>query len=395
MTKQPSVTFTSLILFGYGLILVALLGLGWFTAANIEQLRVMTLNLYIHPFAVSNAATDLKGSLFQLRNHMLQIVLLRDKNDDLEKLRQQADALDKTIRTDLATIKDNFLGDMNRVNELEGKLDQWDVIRAEILSAAQKGDMETAERLVRHSGTPKFNEIAPLVDYVLEFAKGKAKILVDEAERHTEQILFRLHCMVAFLVIFLVATGVTVLMRVRRLQNELHCHATIDFLTGIPNRRHFMELADWEFARGMRYGAPFAFALSDLDFFKKINDTHGHHAGDQVLKEFGDICRKTLRNSDIVGRWGGEEFALLLPNTTLPVACHIVDRLRAAVEASDSVVEQALPIKFTASFGLTTFFSGDCDMRDLIRRADEALYSAKESGRNKVCVVHLETSKTL
>jgi diguanylate cyclase (GGDEF)-like protein len=306
-------------------------------------------------------------------------------------MRHHADVLDKTIRTNLATIKGSFLGDMSRVDELEGKLDQWDLIRAAILAAAQKGDMGEAERLVRNLGTPKFAEIVPLVDYVLEFAKGRAKLFVDEAESHTGQIIFRLYCMVGVLTVFLVVTGLTVLMRVRRLQNELHCHATLDFLTAIPNRRHFMELADWEFARGMRYGEPFAFALADLDFFKKINDTHGHHAGDRVLKEFGAICRKTLRSSDIVGRIGGEEFALLLPNTTLPVAHHIVDRLRAAVEAGDAVAAQASPVQFTASFGLTTFSSGDTDMSDLFRRADEALYAAKASGRNKVCVVALET----
>ncbi|TAN42142.1 MAG: GGDEF domain-containing protein [Nitrospirae bacterium] len=388
MIHRPRITIAALILGGYGLIFFALHGLGWYATRNMEQLRTVTQDLYAHPFAVSNAAIDMKSNLFQLRHHMLQVVLLQKNNDNLRQMYGEADGFSETIRTDLAVIKANFLGDMNRVRELEIKLDQWDAIRAEILAAVEKKDMETAHRLVRTVGTPKFTEIVPLVDYVQTFAKDRAKLFVDEAERHAQQMHSRMLGLIAVLSVFLIATGFAVLRGVRNLQDELRRQATTDFLTEIPNRRHFIELLDRELARSLRYDDPFALAVADLDLFKTINDTHGHHVGDRVLKKFCEVCSRSLRASDIIGRIGGEEFAVLFPKTGLSEALDVLERLRSAIEETVVMTEQGLPLRFTASFGLAAYASGEKNTMGLFKRADDALYEAKRGGRNKVCVIN-------
>jgi diguanylate cyclase (GGDEF)-like protein len=390
VTPRRRFTILTLLLGGYVVILTALVGLGLFATGKMEQLRAITQDLYIHPFAVSNAATDLKGSLFQLRNHMLQIVLLRQQGDNIEAMAHEADGFARIAREDLAVIKANFLGDRSRVAELEIKLKQWDVIRAEILAAAESEDFVTAEHLVKTKGTPTFAEIVPLVDYVLTFARNRAKGFVDEAEMHTDQIIFRTRWLIALIGLFIVATGLAILWRVKFLQNELDRQATTDFLTNTPNRRHFMQLAQQEAGRSERYNAPLTLAVVDLDFFKAINDSYGHQVGDETLKKFCEVCRNTLRSSDVLGRIGGEEFAILLPNTTLSKALEVVERVRASVAESDIVPGLTPPLRLAASFGISAYSSAEKDLTSLFRRADEALYEAKASGRNRVCIRDIE-----
>jgi len=376
-----------LILAEFFFTLAALLSLGWFAANSLETQREITQNLYVHPFLVSNTAADLKGSLFQLRNEMLQIVMIRDESDDFKHMYLQTVVFSDSIRADLEIIKKNFLGDMNQVMKLEMKLNEWDVIRVRILAAAQKGDMKAAEHLERTVGTRKFEEIVPLVQYVIEYARNMGKRFVNKAESHSEQIIFDMRWVVFLISCFLLVSSAVMFLMVMKLQNELTNRATTDALTCVPNRRHFMELAELEFNRGLRYGGSFVLALADLDHFKAINDTHGHQAGDLVLKAFCNITTTTiLRSSDILGRIGGEEFAILLPNIELSEARDVVDRVKKAVEASFVLAEGDLKIKFTASFGLTTFNTTDTKIGDMFRRADKALYEAKKSGRNRICI---------
>jgi diguanylate cyclase (GGDEF)-like protein len=379
-------TISTLILIGYVLVFVAVIGLGWFSTSNIKQLQAITNDLYVHPFAVSNAATDMKGTLFQLRNHMIQIVLIRDAHDNVKQLYGEADAFAGTARADLAVIKAYFLGDMNRVNELEIKLDQWDAIRAEILVDVKKGAIEEAEHLFKTVGTPKFAELVPLVDYVQTFARNRGKSFADEAEQLSELIIFQMQWVVVFLMTFIVVTACAVHWRVRYLENSLNREATHDVLTGIPNRRYFMELMDRQLVMSQRYGNPFVLALADIDCFKTVNDTYGHHVGDGVLKHFTAACRKYLRKSDILSRIGGEEFAILLPNASLAEAQAVMKRVTIAIEEADIDIGQSTPLKITTSFGLADWSSVDKGVDAFFRRADLAMYEAKHRGRNLVCV---------
>jgi diguanylate cyclase (GGDEF)-like protein/PAS domain S-box-containing protein len=168
----------------------------------------------------------------------------------------------------------------------------------------------------------------------------------------------------------------------KHMELELQRLATIDALTGAYNRRFFMEMAEKDLARVRRYGFSLSLVMFDLDHFKNINDTHGHGAGDQVLSRTGNLALEHLRQSDYLGRLGGEEFAVLLVDCNLEQAGNVAQRLRQAIEAVE-VVQEGKTIRFTASFGAAEIQKAE-DLAGLLARADEALYQAKNSGRNRV-----------
>lgn len=172
----------------------------------------------------------------------------------------------------------------------------------------------------------------------------------------------------------------------KELAQQLEHEARTDFLTGLSNRRHFLELATQELIRVRRYRSPLTLAMLDLDHFKTINDTYGHEVGDKVLIELAELCRRTLREPDVMGRIGGEEFAILLPQTTSAQAYEIAERLRAAISATSIPIERGLPVRFTVSVGITSFVSSDTNIDMLLSRADKALYAAKREGRNRVII---------
>lgn len=183
------------------------------------------------------------------------------------------------------------------------------------------------------------------------------------------------------LLMLLTAFGYLLLSR-EQLQQELERLETTDALTDVPNRRGFFSLlAPW-MALARRPGLPTALVVLDLDQFKRINDGYGHPAGDVVLRAMVDTCKHQLRDSDILGRMAGVEFALLLPRTDLLDALLVSERIRRAIEATPVKTERAM-IKMTASFGVTTIRAEDTTV-SLFQRADEALRAAKQAGRNKV-----------
>jgi diguanylate cyclase (GGDEF)-like protein/PAS domain S-box-containing protein len=172
----------------------------------------------------------------------------------------------------------------------------------------------------------------------------------------------------------------------RTLLDKLELQANQDYLTGLSNRRHFMEQGEIELARVQRYGESLSAFMLDIDHFKNINDTRGHKAGDTVLQKLGHLLRETLRTVDIIGRIGGEEFAILLPETGLQEAAGIAERLREIIAHSDVILEAGLPLHFTVSIGVATLKEKDTNLDILLNLADKALYQAKGSGRNRVCV---------
>lgn len=174
----------------------------------------------------------------------------------------------------------------------------------------------------------------------------------------------------------------------KTLEQQLEYQAHIDSLTGIANRGYFLELAQQEMARCRRYGRTLAIAMADLDHFKGVNDTHGHQAGDIVLREFTQLWGPMLREVDIIGRVGGEEFAILFPETDDRQAVDVSNRLREALAALPiTVAPGEPPLHVTVSLGVTVLADTDSDIYALLQRADQALYDAKNGGRNRVCVM--------
>jgi diguanylate cyclase (GGDEF)-like protein/PAS domain S-box-containing protein len=158
---------------------------------------------------------------------------------------------------------------------------------------------------------------------------------------------------------------------------------TCDHLTGIANRRTFFEAAELELARWKRLTRPLSLVLFDADHFKNINDSHGHPAGDSVLRHLAATLTATFRDCDLVARIGGEEFAALLPSTTQEQAELAAERLLRAVE-SDVVEVDGAQIRYTVSGGVATMNVNIIGLDDLMKRADQALYAAKHSGRNRL-----------
>ncbi|MBI3444004.1 MAG: diguanylate cyclase [Magnetospirillum sp.] len=171
----------------------------------------------------------------------------------------------------------------------------------------------------------------------------------------------------------------------KRMEGELRRLATTDVLTGVFNRRHFMEMAGAEVDRARRHQRPLVALMLDIDHFKRVNDTYGHPVGDIAIKALADTCLQEIRHEDVLGRLGGEEFAIALTETDLDGALLVAGRLRLAVAAIRIQTDQGV-VAFTTSIGVAERLEGDTSIDAMLSRADIALYSAKRSGRNKVAV---------
>ena len=157
-----------------------------------------------------------------------------------------------------------------------------------------------------------------------------------------------------------------------------------DPLTGLYNRRTILDSLDEEMTRGQRYKHPLSLLMMDIDYFKRINDRWGHPAGDEVLKSFATECRSMMRDNDRMGRFGGEEFVMVLPETGKPDAALVAERIRKTTSEMCIRARQDMAhIPVTVSIGVTTASDGD-DAEVVIARADEAMYAAKNAGRNRV-----------
>lgn len=169
-------------------------------------------------------------------------------------------------------------------------------------------------------------------------------------------------------------------------ERELRRLATTDTLTGLPNRRYFLERLDQELGRFHRHHKVVALAMLDIDHFKRVNDSYGHAAGDAVLRHFAELLPESLRKTDLAGRLGGEEFAVLLPGSDLDGAQVYAERLRERVATTPCQVGE-FSIKYTISIGVTLFVVQDESHDQPLARADDGLYRAKENGRNRVELV--------
>jgi two-component system cell cycle response regulator len=164
--------------------------------------------------------------------------------------------------------------------------------------------------------------------------------------------------------------------------------ANTDALTGVLNRRAFMERMEQEIHRSLREGVPFSLILTDIDYFKKVNDRHGHQVGDLVLQRFTERLSESSRPYDFVGRYGGEEFVVCLPGADISQAGSVAERMRKRVEEMRiTLPDSSQSIQITGSFGVASLRAGSEETVDLITgRADDTMYRAKREGRNRVCM---------
>lgn len=170
----------------------------------------------------------------------------------------------------------------------------------------------------------------------------------------------------------------------KRMEDDLRRLATTDPLTGVNNRRRYTETSERELTRCIRYEHPLCVLMLDADHFKAINDTYGHEAGDRVLVALAKACAHELRDVDVLGRFGGEEFTITLPETSIEIAMDVAERLRQLLSEIIVPLDDGSNVTFSVSIGVSQLMNNEETLSDILNRADGALYTAKEGGRNQV-----------
>jgi two-component system, cell cycle response regulator len=179
------------------------------------------------------------------------------------------------------------------------------------------------------------------------------------------------------------ASHVAVSLSNARMLKRLEEMATTDGLTGLFNKRALIEIAQQKLRSANRFSKPLSVLVCDIDHFKRVNDTHGHDIGDVVIRGFGDVLRRAKRDTDVVGRFGGEEFVVVCEETDGGGAALLAERIRAELEAATFPTEGG-PLRVTCSVGVATFPAAGSSWEAMFRATDEALYASKRNGRNRV-----------
>ncbi len=361
----------------------------WIYFSSMREMHQTTRKLYEYPFAVANAALALEADLYQIRSHLLYVTLIQADRQQLANAEALIDACEQRAQQKIVTIARSYSRAPQQVMQLKQQLALLGNVREQVLQKLSAARYAEANQLIETEWTARFAKVAGLNEIILKDAHQHAIEYVNESQQRLEQHTKRGLSYAALLLSLFLGVGAFVAWRIYQLHIEADKFAFTDFLTGIANRRHFIHELESEIRRSQRYELPFSFAMVDIDHFKKINDQHGHHAGDLVLQNFCLKCVNALRTSDIVGRLGGEEFGILMPMTDLHEAARVIERLRAEIDHS-VMTDQGEKIHYTASFGLvsTSQLGEQQGMAHLMKMADVALYTAKQQGRNRVFIAH-------
>jgi len=389
MNRQRKNAVLYILVAGFLIAFVGVLLFVWIYFSSMREMHQTTRKLYEQPFAVANAALALEADLYQIRGSLLYATLIEADRKQLATTVDFITAREQLAQQKIAIIARSYSGDQQQVTQLKQKLALLHQVRDQILHALETAHYADANRLIEAQWTARFSEVASLNEALLKHANQRATQYVNESqqrlERHTRHGL----TYAALLLSLFLVVGVFVAWRIYQLHVEADKFAFTDFLTGIANRRHFIHELESEIRRSQRYGYAFAFAMVDIDHFKKINDQYGHYAGDLILQNFCLRCVSALRTSDMVGRLGGEEFGILMPMTDLHEAARVIERLRSEIDHS-VMSDHGEQIHYTASFGLvsTSQLSEQQGLAHLMKMADAALYAAKQQGRNRVYIAN-------
>jgi len=355
--------------------------LGFVALSGLMTMRDTTLDIYRHPFAVSNAAMDFQVNALAIRKNMLELAMTTDQ-PRAAVLAQNIEDEGRAASRHLRLVREGFLGDVRQVDQTAALMAQWTGLRGTIARLVQHGDNDQTLHLATTEGNRLFAQIEQHTTYVVDYARHRAERYVDAADVAFAKQVTWLWSLVALVIMSIMLSSLWVIAKVSRLHEEVERQAHHDPLTGAANRRFFVELAQLELGRAQREGWSTSLVLIDLDRFKIINDEYGHHAGDLALKHFTEVAREVLRDSDVLGRIGGDEFVVLLPQTHTQEALRIAERLRRQLSSHPLILPSGTKIPQTLSVGIATASPARPNLEAVLRRADTALYWAKEDGRN-------------
>lgn len=384
------------------------------------EVRINRDNLVDKGFKVSNSFLDFAGTKEELSDQLkdkqqdLSTILQRvkDKENELERLNQhlqkQSDEL-KISQNKLIQQEQNIIKGQNQLTEFkqqielaESKLLENQLRVKESLAALEESRraLEEQQSLIKlrevriEDMSGKITENQAVLDIQKSELKSQKTIIDDKTRKIQEQqklLIIVSGVVLVFLVMayFLIRLNILRERANKKLENlnsKLYELATTDGLTDLFNRRHFVESTETHLQHHLRSKSPAVMLMLDIDHFKKVNDTHGHAAGDEAIISSANVLKNKLRPYDIVGRLGGEEFAMMLLDCTVTKATEVAERLRQQIETTAIIYEEK-SIFITISIGISSICNDDKNIDDVLVRADKALYEAKNSGRNciKVC----------
>jgi diguanylate cyclase (GGDEF)-like protein len=301
--------------------------------------------------------------------------LTRDDLDDVELILQQAEraVIDRPDIMDVYfprfyLLKSRYFKETERYKEAYEVFQRYSTLRESAVSRQH----------ARPAGQTK-SQIAELNEKENRLLVREVALKSDEVEKEQKQKMM-LGSLIGILLLVLGFVGYLLHKNIK-LRHWLHELSSTDDLTKVANRRYIMEVMEFEVGRAHRYTTPMCAALLDIDHFKSINDTYGHHIGDEVLKRVAKLYQDNMRKMDMIGRYGGEEFVLVLPHTHISAAKQVLERLREMTEAQ--VFDSMLDRQVTVSIGLAELSDSEM-VDDILKRADEVLYEAKRGGRNRI-----------
>lgn len=342
---------------------------------------------YVHTLNVLIATGDLRASVYSALRGERGYLLTGDPNflHYFEDGRAQTIAVAK--RLEGLTVDNPRQGE--NLALLDSDLTDYYQFLAGTIHLKQQGQADAAiARIRRHSGSQLDGLLASIGKIEEEERRllASRKIDVDRADQRAARHDYELIALGLLLLAGMATAGVLAIRaqaRAMKAAADLRWIATTDELTGLPNRRAFLAALEAETARAEERDASLWVTIIDVDRFKRINDSYGHPAGDDVLRSVAAIVRTSIRGNDLLGRIGGEEFAVLMPETTRDQAEMVSERVRRAVETTPFILPSGEVISVTLSAGLAARGKGE-DIANLLSRTDIALYEAKKGGRNLV-----------
>lgn len=374
--------------FGALLVLAALFGAIIGNANSAAQQRRQAQAWYVHTLEVIVAAEALKAAVNMMMRGERGYLITGDEKFLKPYHVGLADAPGLVSRLEEST-GDNPL-QRRRVTELKRHMTSYYAVLDQVIGLRRAGREAEAAAIVRAgSGYDQIEGLLVVLSSIedeerrLLAARGRESELAEQA---TQRHYYALASIGLVLLLIAGAAGLSTARaqkRARAANERLRISATTDELTGLANRRAFMSSLELEVARAKRSGSPLSVAVADVDFFKKINDRFGHAGGDEVLRVLARTARETMRTGDVVGRLGGEEFAILMPDTDVNEARVACERLRGVIAGRKVMLTDGKETEVTLSTGIALLVPGE-DRDRLVSRADDALYRAKEGGRNQV-----------
>lgn len=377
---------------GFVVILIGMAMLADQINTEVGHLKSISQQLYLHPFKVNAAAREARQATAQIRINTLEAISISETSSR-DDLLHKSQIHNNRIYAALDLIEHGFLGDISKVKEAKTIALEWEIKRGKMYDLIGMNRKEDAIHYLLQEVTPLYLALNERLAYIEVTSTNKAAFFANEAEaeaeRSTNKFLYLIAAMITFTVVSGGVTLAVVLHQLKRRDNQVALDqeriahmASYDELTDLPNRALFNDRLKQAISAAKRNRNQLVVMFLDLDGFKNINDTQGHLAGDLLLKQVADRLSRCVRESDTVGRIGGDEFAVIINDAE---ATEQVDALaEKLIETINSPFDlEGCEVHIGISIGISSYSDETATQDDLINNADMAMYESKKKGKNR------------